>query len=246
MRRDSARRRRCSPTRPRGSAPAIRARRSAPQRRPLLGGPVAARRLVREHRAPQATRRRGAASAMAPSGSSHGMYAIPIRRSGADEQKSASHWLYVLYPARTSAGRGPRKRRAHGGAEENLGIHAVDVLVLHARGRAPPAGADFVETAHAHGVFLGGRPAAAASAIIGRRCPSKTSKSPSSVRSTVGARSCNSAPNHMSASGSTCESADTARNAPSLMLARSARCAPGRSAPASLRAGIPGSRPLRS
>ena len=32
----------------------------APQWRPLLGGPVAARRLVREHRAPQATRRRGA------------------------------------------------------------------------------------------------------------------------------------------------------------------------------------------
>ena len=31
-----------------------------------------------------------------------------------------------------------------------------------------------------------------------------------------------------------------------LMLARSRRCAPGRSAPASLRAGIPGSRPLRS
>ena len=48
-----------------------------------------------------------------------------------------------------------RERRAHGGAEQHLGVDAVDVLVLHAWAGIPPAGADLAEPAHAHRVVLG-------------------------------------------------------------------------------------------
>ena len=126
-----------------------------PQRRPLLGGPVATRRLVREHRATQATRRRGA-------GFGDGAIGVVARDVGHPDQAVGRVRAEVGEPVVVRGVAGPgefrvaaRERRAHGGAEEDLGIHAVDVLVLHARAGLPPAGADLVEAAHAHRVFLG-------------------------------------------------------------------------------------------
>ena len=114
-----------------------------------------------------------------------------------------------------------RERRAHGGAEEDLGVDAVDVLVLHARAGLPPAGADLVEAAHAHRVFLG--------ATAGG-CRERHHRAPLSLehleialvgpldrrRPVAELRGEVLAPTSPPG-GFTCESADTARNAASVM-----------------------------
>ena len=171
----------------RGSAPAIRARRSvrhsgahSSAAQSPAGG------LVREHRATQTAVGGVARLGDGAGGIVAGDVGHPDRAGpGANEQKSPSQWLYAVYPARVSAGSRARERRAHGGAEEDLGVDAVDVLVVDADGRgAHPPGRGLVEA--------GGRswcsPRAGGRRRVGERhdrppLPSKTSKSASSVRS---------------------------------------------------------------
>ena len=201
----------------------------APQRRPLLGGPVAAGRLVRQHRAAQTARRRVARLGDRDVG-------VVQREVGHPDESVGRVRAEVGEPAVVrgearagEVGIAAREWRAHSCTEEHLGVHAVDVLVLDARTRLPPARAHLVEAAHTHRVLLGAtarrrrqrhhRPALSLEhlevTLVG---PLHRRRA---IRNSAGRYSA-----HMSAGGLTCESAETARNTASLIVSSSGPVVP--------------------
>ena len=126
-----------------------------PQRRPLLGGPVAGGRLVREDCAPQPTRRRVARLGDRDVGVVQRDVGHPDEPVGRIRAEVGEPPVVGGEADTGEVGVAARERGADGRAEQDLGVDAVDVLVLHARGRLEPAGADVGEAPHAHRILLG-------------------------------------------------------------------------------------------